>query len=225
MNAGLGARIFVNGMRSNQNGFQIDGIRINEATGAAPASAAGLLLGIEGIAELRIVTNPFSAEYGRAAGGVFTAVSRSGSNQFHGSGYEFLRNSALDARNYFDAAGQPIPPLRRNQFGGMLAGPIRRNRIFFASNYESFREALTQTARSTTLTDASREGELPGRRITVNPAVKPFLTLYPKANGRDFGDGSAEYIVAISNKTTEQYFAQKADIYATERLRFTARYT
>jgi len=225
MNAGLGARVSVNGMRSNQNGFLMDGIRINEATGAAPASAAGLLLGLDGIAELRVVTNPFSAEYGRAAGGVFTAVTRSGTNQWHGSLYEFFRNSALDTRNFFDNPTKDTPPFRRNQFGGLLAGPVLRNRLFFTTNYEALRESLVQTSRSVTLNAAAREGDLPGRRVTVAPSVKPFLALYPLPNSRDFGDGTAEYIVPLGSHTNENYFAQKLDWYASQRLRLSGRYT
>ncbi|MFN7923109.1 MAG: carboxypeptidase regulatory-like domain-containing protein [Bryobacteraceae bacterium] len=225
MNAGLGARISVNGMRSNQNGFQLDGIRVNEASGGAPSSAAGVLLGLEGIGELRIVTNAFSAEFGRAAGGVVTAVSRSGSNQFHGSLFEFLRNNALDARNFFDSPGSAQPPFRRNQFGGVLSGPIRRNRLFFVSNYEGFREALTQTSRAVTLGAAARNGVLPGRTVPVAASVRPFLPIYPLPNGRDFGDGSGEFIAQLPTRTSENYFAQKADFYASERLRLFGRYT
>ncbi len=225
MNSGLGTRVSVNGMRSNQNGFQMDGIRINEASGAAPSSAAGVLLGLEGVAELRVLTNAFSAEYGRAAGGVFTAVSRSGSNDFHGSLYEFLRNSAMDARNYFDNPAQAIPPFRRNQFGGLLAGPVRRNKLFFVTNYEGLRESLAQTARSVTMTAAAREGNLPGGRVTVNPAVRPFLAIYPLPTGREFGDGTGEYITATGTRTREDYVAQKVDAQLSERWRVSGRYT
>jgi hypothetical protein len=225
INSGLGARLSVNGQRLNQNGFQLDGIRMNESSGAAPASAAGLLLGLEGIAELRVVTNPFSAEYGRAAGGVFTAVSRSGTNRWHGSLYEFLRNSATDARNYFDAPNQKIPPFRRNQFGGLLTGPVRRDRMFFTANYEGLREALTQTARPTTISAAARTGDLPGRRVTVAPGVRPFLELYPLPNGRDFGDGTGEFISTLSTHTEENYGAGKLDFHLGDRLRAFGRYT
>ena len=99
---GPGLKLSVKGARPNQNSFLLDGIYINDSAASAAASASGNTLGIEGIREVRVVTSPFSAEYGRAAGAVFTAVSKSGSNEFHGSLYEFLRNSVLDARNFFD---------------------------------------------------------------------------------------------------------------------------
>lgn len=225
LHTGLGTRISVNGLRSNQNGFRMDGIRINDASGAAPASAAGGLLGLEGISELRIVTSPFSAEYGRAAGGVFTAVSRSGTNQWHGSAYEFLRNSSLDARNFFDAAGQSIPPFRRNQFGGLLAGPVRRDRVFFSVNYEGLRERATATVRPVTLTAEAREGRLPAQTVTVAPAVKPYLDLYPLPNGRTFGDGTGEFVSDVGTRVNEDYAAGKMDVTVSDRLRFAARYT
>jgi hypothetical protein len=222
---GLGTRVSVNGLRANQNGFCMDGIRINDASGAAPASAAGGLLGLEGIAELRIVTSPFSAEFGRAAGGVFTAVSRSGTNDWHGSAYEYLRNSALDAKNFFDPAGQAIPPFRRNQFGGLAAGPVRRDRVFFTANYEGLRERSGATARPVTLTAEAREGRLPGQTVTVAPAVKPYLELYPLPNGRVFGDGTGEFVSDVKTRVGENYVAGKVDVLVSERLRFAARYT
>jgi hypothetical protein len=87
---GIGAQISVNGSRPNQNGFRMDGIELNDAAATAPASAGGRLLGLETVREVRLITNPFSAEYGKTAGGVFSAVSRSGSNTLHGSLYNFF---------------------------------------------------------------------------------------------------------------------------------------
>jgi hypothetical protein len=225
LSAGPGAHFTVNGARASQNGFRLDGIRINDAAGSAPASAAGLLLGIEGIAELRIVTSPFSAEYGRAAGANFTAVSRSGANQFHGSAYEFLRNSALDCKNYFDPAGEGSPPFRRNQFGGLLSGPLRRDQLFFSVNYEGLRERLHRTARPVTISAAARNGQLPGRTVTVATQVKPYFKLYPLPNGRDFGDGTGEFTTDLPAATSESYTAGKVDAVMSERWRLATRYT
>ncbi|MGH9675015.1 MAG: carboxypeptidase regulatory-like domain-containing protein, partial [Bryobacteraceae bacterium] len=97
---GIGLQVSVNGARPNQNSYRVDNITMNDATSSAPASAGGRLLGLESIAELRLVTSPFHAEYGRAASGVITAVSRSGTNEWHGSAYEYLRSHVFDARNY-----------------------------------------------------------------------------------------------------------------------------
>jgi len=228
--AGIGLKVSVNGARPNQNGFRLDGIYINDATSSVPASAAGASLGIEGIRELRFVTSPFSAEYGRAAGAVVTAVSRSGSNEFHGSLYEFFRNSALDAKNFFDAPEERTPPLRRNQFGGLAGGPLRKDKLFWLLNYEAVREALSSTVRPVVPTAEAREGLLPEagggvRRVAVAPQVGPYLDLYPLPNGRDFGDGTAEFVNEQTRSTREDYGAAKLDYIASERLRFFWRYT
>lgn len=226
---GSGSALSVNGARPNQNGFRIDGIYINDAAGGAPASAAGRLLGLESISELRLVTSPFSAEYGRAAGAVMTAVSRSGGNQHHGSAYEFARNSSLDAKNFFDPHSQPIPPLRRNQFGGLLSGPLRRDKLFFLANYEGIRESAGRTERPSTLSDDARAGRLPGsggvRTVPVARSVLPYLELYPRPNGRDFGDGTGEFITELTSQTREDYATGRLDWIAAPFLRIGARYT
>ncbi|MCL5742520.1 MAG: TonB-dependent receptor [Acidobacteria bacterium] len=226
MTSGTGTHISANGARPNQNSFRMDGIYINDAISSAPASAAGRLLGLEGIQELRLVTSPFSAEYGRLAGAAFTAVSKSGTNELHGSVYEFLRNSVLDARNFFDPGDEPIPPLRKNQFGAMLGGPLRRNRLFFLGNYEGIRESSTRTVHAATLTRDARNGLLPGgRTVRVAAEAVPYLSLYPLPNGREFGDGSAEFIAASPTPTREDYAAGKLDFVRSERLRLAGRYT
>ena len=222
---GFGIHISVNGARPNQNSYRLDGVYINDATGSAPASASGRLLGLEAIQELRLVTSPFSAEYGRAAGAVVTAVSKSGSNDLHGSAFEFLRNSALDAKNFFNRPDEKIPPLRKNQFGGLLSGPLRRDHVFFLGTYEGIRETLSRTDRPVTLTPEARQGRLPGREIPVAPQVRPYLELYPLPNGRDFGDGTAEYIWESVTPTREDYWTAKLDANLSDRLRFWSRYT
>src|SRR5581483_334158 len=144
IDAGLGAHISINGNRPSENAFRLDGVYMTEATGSAPASAAGNLLGLDTIQELRTVTSPFSAEYGRTDGGVLTAVSKSGTNNFHGSAWDYVRNSALDSKNYFDSPGE-IPSLSLNQFGGVFGGPIVRNRLFFLADYEGIRSDANET--------------------------------------------------------------------------------
>ena len=105
-----------------------------------------------------MLTSNYSAEYGRASGGVINAITRSGGNEFHASLYEFLRNSAFDARNFFDGAAPP--PFRRNQFGATLGGPIQKDKTFFFLNYEGLRQGLTNTAVDTVPSQAARNGNL-----------------------------------------------------------------
>ncbi|MBN1566317.1 MAG: TonB-dependent receptor [Acidobacteria bacterium] len=226
---GPGMHLSVNGNRPNQNSFRLDGVYINDAISMAPASAAGRLSGVEGIEELRVVSSPFSAEYGRAAGAMVTAVSKSGSNKFHGSAYEFLRNSRLDAKNYFDPADMKIPPLRKNQFGGSISGPLRTNRLFFFANYEGIRLTAGKTERPNTLTEEARQGRLPSPSgmmvVPVAPQVKPYLDLLPLPNGEDFGDGTAEYRSEVQTRTREDLVAGRIDYVPSEKLRFFGRYT
>jgi len=222
---GMGLHLSVNGSRPMQNAFRMDGIYINDASGSSPGSSSGALLGIEAVQEIRLVTSPFSAEYGRSTGGVLSAVTKSGTNQLHGSVYEFFRNSSLDAKNYFDAPNQKIPPLRRNQFGGLLSGPLRKDRLFLLGNYEGTRRSIGTTVRPLTLTANAREGRLPDRTVAVSPLIRPYLALYPLPNGRDFGDGSAEYVQALVRKDREDYATVKSDWLHSERIRVSGRYT
>ncbi len=105
------------------NSFLLDGTDINNVYNKTPGSAAGVLLGVEAVLEFQVLTNAYSAEFGRSAGGVFNAVTRSGANRYTGSVFEFHRNSALDARNFFDPPSQPKPEFTRHQFGGVLRRP------------------------------------------------------------------------------------------------------
>ena len=137
----------VSGNRPQQNLFLLNGI---EYTGAAennvtPGGASGQLLGIDAVREFNILRDSYSAEYGKKPGGQVSIVTQSGTNQWHGSVYEFLRNNAFDARNFFDA-GSSAPPFKRDQFGISAGGPIQKDKTFFFSNYEGFRQALHQTS-------------------------------------------------------------------------------
>lgn len=222
---GIGGQISVNGSRPTQNAYQIDGVYVNDATSSMPSSASGNMLGLEGVREIHMVTNPFTADVGRTSGGLFTAVSKSGGNDFHGSLYEYLRNSSLDAKNFFDNADEAIPPLRRNQFGGLITGPIVRNKLFFVLNYEGIRESRGKTARSFVPTLAARAGQLPTGNITVSPVAKPYVDLYPVPNGRDFGDGTGEFVTQANTKITEDFYAGKVDWNLTDNIRASSRYT
>lgn len=229
LTTGLGVHVSINGMRPNQTAFRLDGVYVSDATGSAPTSAAGRTPGVEAVEELRLVSSPFSAEYGRTVGAVVTAVSKSGTNQLHGSLYEFLRNSALDTRNFFDPSTAKTPPLRRNQFGGLLGGPLRRDRVFLLGNYEGIRQSSSQTLHSVTPEAGTRQGRLPGpgglQIIPVAPQVRPYLDLFPLPNGASFGDGAGEYISGNPTATREDYVAAKVNAFASERLNFASRYS
>jgi outer membrane receptor protein involved in Fe transport len=157
--------VSVNGQRDFVNNFLVDGMDNNER-------AIGTLIvrpSMDALAEFRVQTNLYSAEVGRTAGGVINLITRSGTNELHGSLYEFFRNSALDARNYFAPAG-PKPPYRQNQFGGSLGGPLRRNRTFFFGDYEGLRIRQGEVFVSTVPTAAMKVGNFSG----VNPIFDPL---------------------------------------------------
>ncbi len=145
----------VNGLPVYANNFQIDGVTANQ-------DFYGTLVvnpSIDAIQEFKVTNNNYAAEYGRAGGANIQIAIKSGTNEFHGVAFEFLRNSALDANDFFsNRAGRPIPPLRQNQFGGNLAGPIKKDKTFFFGNYEGFRNRLGQTAILTVPTALQREG-------------------------------------------------------------------
>jgi hypothetical protein len=137
-NRGFGAQLSISGSRPQQNNYRLDGISINDYANGGPGSVLGGNLGVDAVEEFSVLTSSFSAEYGKTSGGVVNAISRAGTNQFHGSGFEFLRNNALDARNFFDPA--KIPAFHRNQFGASAGGPIRKDGTFFFGSYEGIRQ-------------------------------------------------------------------------------------
>ncbi|PYX23530.1 MAG: TonB-dependent receptor, partial [Acidobacteria bacterium] len=134
----------VNGQREAANGFMVNGSNVEEGK----TNGAAIIPNLDSIAEFRIITNNFDAEYGNYSGGQINVVTKSGSNNFHGSGFEFLRNTALDAKNYFSNPGDPTPVFRQNQFGGTFGGPLVKNKTFFFIDYQGTRQtqAPTQTA-------------------------------------------------------------------------------
>src|SRR5712691_11540828 len=141
---GEGTKFSVSGSRVDSNSFLLDGTNINDQSNNTPGSAAGQLLGVEMLREFRVLTGTYSAEYGRYSGGIITAVTKSGGNEFHGNLYEFHRNDNLDARNFFDRKSKPddprLPEFKRNQFGATIGGPIVHDKTFFFGGYEGFRQ-------------------------------------------------------------------------------------
>jgi len=205
-------KISINGARPEHNSFLLDGTDINNVYNKTPGSAAGVLLGVEAVLEFQVLTNAYSAEFGRSAGGVFNAVTRSGANGYTGSLFEFHRNSALDARNFFDPPSAPKPDFTRHQFGAVLGGPIRRDRTFFFAAYEGLKERLGITGVSAVPDDDARRGILAGRPITLHPAPPRYLdTLFPRANGRSLGNGGAEYLFTGEQPTDEHFYQLRVD--------------
>jgi Carboxypeptidase regulatory-like domain/TonB-dependent Receptor Plug Domain len=139
---GFGAPISISGARPDQNSYRLDGISINDYSNGAPGSVLGDNLGIDAVEQVSVLGSNYPAGYGRTSGGVINAITRSGTKAFHGDIYEFFRNSALDARNFFDAR---IPPFKRNQFGGSAGGPLQTDRMFIFGDYEGLRQSLGVT--------------------------------------------------------------------------------
>ncbi len=138
-NRGFGLQATISGQRPQQNNYRLDGVSINDYANGAPGSVLGGNLGVDAIQEFSVLTSNYSAEYGKSSGGVVNALTRPGTNKFHGDIYEFLRNSALDARNFFDQGA--IPSFQRNQFGAAAGGPLRKDRTFIFGDYEGLRQA------------------------------------------------------------------------------------
>ncbi|PWU05422.1 MAG: TonB-dependent receptor, partial [Terriglobia bacterium] len=166
----------VAGKRQETNRFLINGVDWVGGNATAqfitPTGASGQLLGVEAVREYNVIEHTYGAEYGKRAGGQISIVTTSGTNQLHGDIFEYLRNSALDARNFFD---QTIgtPPFKRHQFGGALGGPIKKNRVFLFGNYEGFRQRLALSSRAIVPDMQSRQGMLPCNLITPAPSPCP----------------------------------------------------
>jgi hypothetical protein len=207
-NRGLGTFMTVSGNRPQQNNYRLDGISVNDYSGSGPASVLGVSLGVDAIQEFSVVTGNASADYGKSSGGVINAVTRAGTNSFHGSAYEFLRNSALDARNFFDRA--TLPQFKRNQFGGSVGGPVRHDKTFFFVDYEGLRQGLGVTDVDTVPTALARAGHLTSGTVAVDPKVAPYLNLYPLPNGVIKGD-IGTYTFATQNTTNEDFFTTRVD--------------
>jgi hypothetical protein len=160
-NRGFENEVAINGARPQQNNYRLDGISIEDFANGGSGSVLGGNLGVDAIEEFSVLSSNVSAEYGRSAGGIINAVTRSGTNQFHGSGYEFLRNSALDAANFFDnAGGIQKPSFKRNQFGASAGGPIHKDKIFIFGDYEGIRQSEGIAYPISVPSDAARKGIL-----------------------------------------------------------------
>jgi hypothetical protein len=191
-NSVVGNMFAVSGRRPQENLFLLNGV---EYTGASeinntPGGTSGQLLGVDAVREFQVVTDAYGAEYGKRPGAQVNIVTASGTNALHGTLYEFLRNSDFDARNFFDQGA--IPHFSRNDFGGALGGPIRRDKTFFFVNYEGFRQHLGLSDVTFVPDNNARNGIIGTTNVGVNPSVAPLLALWPVANGPELGNGIAE---------------------------------
>ncbi len=236
---GLGEQMSIDGGRPQQNNYLLNGVSINDYSNQAPGTILGENLGADAVAEFTILTSNYSTEYGRSSGGVISAITRSGTNQFHGSAYEYLRNSAFDARNPFDAP--QIPEFRRNQFGVSAGGPIRKDSTFIFGDYEGLRETRGLSTFDTVPSRAARGiapgGTTPTQAAFVNgaalpttkgaagaapnpdpvtgidQAVEPFLNAFfplPNVPGSESGD-TGSYSPTQSEQNTINYFTIRVD--------------
>jgi outer membrane receptor protein involved in Fe transport len=230
--ARVGLSFSANGAPIRSNYQVLDGATLVDARGQNGVSASGAMLGVEGIREFRVITHAFPAEYGMTMGAQMTAVSKSGTNDFHGSLFEYLRNSALDARNFFDRKAKEtdprIPDFRRNNFGGSIGGPILRDKAFFFATYEGVRESLGVSQALDTLTAGARQDGFNG--ITINPAIKPYLNLYPLPNEPHPNDptgaqGIGRFTYIFKQPTREDFGQARGDYNFSERDSAFLRYT
>src|SRR5450631_2270514 len=211
-NRGFGQQLTISGARPQQNNYRLDGVSLNDYANGAPGSVLGGSLGVDAIQEFSVLTSNYSAEYGKTSGGVVNAVTRSGTNHIHGSGYEFLRNSALDTRNYFDQGG--VPPFKRNQFGGAIGGPIIKNRTFFFADYEGIRQSLGITTVAFVPSQNARNGILSTGNVTVDPAAAKFLTFYHLPNGGPVAGSNGDlgiYTFAGQQIVNENFVTARVD--------------
>jgi Carboxypeptidase regulatory-like domain len=188
-NSSVGNMFAVSGRRPQDNLYLLNGV---EYTGASlinvtPGGTSGQLLGVEAVREFNVITDTYSAAYGKRQGAQVSIVTASGTNHIHGSAYEFLRNSSFDARNYFDPAR--IPEFQRNNFGASLGEPIRKDKLFLFANYEGYRQNLGITDVTLVPDNNARNGLVPNATtgaltpVTLGSGVAGLLNLWPVQNG------------------------------------------
>jgi len=211
----------VNGARGRANNFLLDGTDMNDGYRNDPAiNEAGVfgtpatILPIEAIAELRVLSN-FEPEYGRSAGGVVNIVTKSGTNDIHGTGFEFFRNNALDARNFFNQVGTPQNPFHNNQFGGAIGGPIHRDKTFFFVDYEAMREKGAESSTACVPTSQDIATATAANGSAVNPIISALLARNPwpapNLGGSCLSNGSDGQTPVSANVSLATPFSNRVD--------------
>jgi len=193
---GLGMQMTIGGNRPTQNSFRLDGALVNDFSNAGPGSVLGQNLGVDSIQEFNVLTSNYSAEYGFTSGGVINAVTRSGTNAFHGSAFDFFQNDKLNASNFFNNAnGLPKNPLKRNQFGGSAGWRILKDKLFIFGDYEGVRQSFGTAMPQFTISQAVRAGRVTNLQngvvstVAIDPNIQKYLALFPVANGPGNGVG------------------------------------
>ena len=202
-NRGFGQQLSISGARPQQNNYRLDGVSLNDYANGAPGSVLGGNLGVDAIQEFSVLTSNYSAEYGKTSGGVVNAITRSGTNEFHGSAYEFLRNSVLDARNYFEDPTLPKASFKRNQFGGDVGGPVIKNKAFFFADYEGIRQ-------SKGIPNFNFVPSPEIRQTVTDPEINKYLALYPVP--ASCGQDICTFVFNGNQVVNENYVTARGDI-------------
>jgi hypothetical protein len=233
----------INGQRANANYWMVDGVSANIGVNAGATAGSGLagtlgstsvfggtnsLVSVDALQEFRIQTSTYAPEFGRTPGGQISIVTRSGTNQFHGTAFDYLRNDALDANDWFaNSEGLPKPKERQNDFGGTFSGPILKNKTFFFFSYEGFRLRLPQTA-LTLVPDINPQD--PNSRQFADPELLPYMNAFPLPNGPEVLDadgnhqGIAQFNASYSNPGTLNAYSIRVDHRLNDRLNLFGRY-
>src|SRR5215469_3482449 len=241
-NSNDGGQFSVNGQRSESNYWTVDGVSANigitsgllVGNGFAGALGSFSVLGgtnslvsVDAMQEFRVQTSTFAPEFGRMPGGQISINTRSGTNQYHGTAFDYLRNDVLDANNWFNGFtnSPPLPKAkeRQNDFGGTFSGPILKDRTFFFFSYEGLRLRLPQTTLTTVPCDSTCaiSGNV---RAAAPPGVRPLLNAFPLPNGADHGDGTADFNASYSNPATLNAYSMRIDHKLNDKLSLFARY-
>ncbi|HWZ51546.1 MAG TPA: carboxypeptidase-like regulatory domain-containing protein [Granulicella sp.] len=212
-NSSVGNMFAISGRRPQDNVFLLNGV---EYTGASlinvtPGGTSGQLLGVDAVREFNVVTDTYSATYGKRDGAQISIVTASGTNKMHGDVYEFLRNSYLDSRNYFDPAR--IPEFQRNNFGAALGGPIKKDKVFLFANYEGYRQNLGISDVTLVPDNAARAGFLPNAKgvetaTAVSPVSRQLLNLWPVQNGPEVLSNGQLTGIAEAFSSPEQHIRE-----------------
>jgi hypothetical protein len=224
----------VNGQRASANYWMVDGVSANigVSSGNPPGNGIGGALGsfsalggtnslvsVDALQEFRIQTSTYAPEFGRTPGGQISIVTRSGTNQFHGTAFNYLRNDMLDANNWFNGFrnSPPLPKAeeRQNDFGGTFGGRLVKNRVFFFFSYEGLRLRLPKTALTTVPSRIARQSAV--------PAIQPYLNAFPVPTGPDLSNGTADFNASFSNKGTLDAYSLRLDDIVSNRLTVFAR--
>ena len=210
---GFGTQLTISGGKPVQNNYRLDGISVNDYANGGPGSVLGPALGVDAVQEFSVITANYSAEYGRTSGGVVNAITRSGTNDFHGSVFEFIRNSAMDARNFFNTpSAGPKSPFKRNQFGGSLGGPIIKEHTFFFANYEGIRQSKGISTQASVPTALARTGQLVGGTVPVDSSAAAYLPFWhlPTPGLPTSGDFGT-YSFTAQQIVNENFFTTRVD--------------